>query len=509
MTTLLVNAHVLTMDDQRPCAEALAVRDGRIAAVGSREEVERERDRETEVVDLGGTTVLPGFIDPHNHFAIGALESFWADCRRARSIAEIQRRMAEAARRTPDGGWVRGLGYDHHALAERRHPTRQDLDDAVPDQPAFLLHYSHHQGVASSRALAAAGITRVTRDPAGGEIGRDRTGEPTGLLFERAMSGVEARSREGWEDRFVEVARAASLAYAAHGLTTIEDAAVTPAMARRYVEAHERGALAIHVEEMMVGSGGWFERPDDAAPGRTLKLFVDGGYRCAMRVTRDGQARTSGFLFYQRAELADVVAAALAAGRRVTCHAIGNLGVERAVDAIGDALARVPDGRGRVRIDHAIFLTGELVRRIADLGVPLVEQPSFLHDVGGTPPPPGVLVRPFRTVRGAAIRQAFSSDFPCGSLSPLVGIHAAVTRRSRSGQSESPEEALAVDDALRASTIEAARVMGLEDDRGSLTAGKRADLVVLSADPGAVPATELLDLKVLQTWVSGDRVYLA
>ncbi|MBI2215743.1 MAG: amidohydrolase [Candidatus Rokubacteria bacterium] len=509
MTTLLVNARVLTMDDRRPRAEALAIRDGRIAAVGSREEVERYRDRESDVIDLGGKSVLPGFIDPHNHFAIGALESFWADCRGARSIPEIQQRLAEAARRTPDGEWVRGLGYDHHALAERRHPTRHDLDEAVPDRPALLLHYSHHQGVASSRALAAAGITRATRDPAGGEIARDRTGEPTGLLFERAMSGVESRSREGWEDRFVEVARRASLAYAAHGLTTIEDAAVTPAMARRYAEARERHALAIHVEEMMVGSDGWFERPGDAAPGRTLKLFVDGGYRCAMRVTRDGQERTSGFLFYDRSELADVVAGALAAGRRVTCHAIGNLGVERAVDAIGDALARVPGGRGRVRIDHAIFLTGELVRRIAGLGVPLVEQPSFLYDVGGMRPPPGVDVRPFRTVRRAGIRQAFSSDFPCGSLSPLVGIHAAVTRRSRSGEVESPDEALGVHEALEASTIEAARVMGLEDDCGSLTPGKRADLIVLSAHPGDVPATELLDLNVLQTWVSGLRVYPA
>src|SRR5207249_1920631 len=368
------------------------------------------------------------------HFSIGAFETLWADCREARSVADLQRALIAAAVDTPVGAWVRAVGYDHRLIG--LHPTRGDLDAAVPDRPALLMHFSHHQCVANSRALAEAGITRGTPDPPGGQIARDKSGEPTGLLFERAMSRVETLSREAWEARFVEVARAASRRYAALGITAIQDAAVTPAMARRYAEARAAGALAIDVGELMVGSRGWFERPDDAAAG-ALKIFVDGGYRCAMRVRRDGATRTSGFLFYTREELTALLLAAWRADRSVVCHAIGNLGVETAVDAIKDAVGAFPDGRERVRIDHAIFLTPDLIARIADLGIWVVVQPSFLWDSrdrpNATPADPAILQRPFASAGLAGVKQAFSSDYPCGSNSPIVGIAAAVTRTSREG----------------------------------------------------------------------------
>src|SRR5207237_5602139 len=165
------------------------------------------------------------------------------------------------------------------------------------------------------------------------------------------------------------------------------------------------GALAIDVGELMVGSRGWFERPDDAAAG-ALKIFVDGGYRCAMRVRRDGATRTSGFLFYAREELTALVRSAWRAGRRVVCHAIGNLGVETAVDAIKDAVGAFPDGRERVRIDHAIFLTPDLIARLADLGIWVVVQPSFLWDSrdrpNATPADPAILQRPFASAGSPA-----------------------------------------------------------------------------------------------------------
>jgi predicted amidohydrolase YtcJ len=303
------------------------------------------------------------------------------------------------------------------------------------------------------------------------------------------------------------VARAASRRYAALGITAIQDAAVTPAMARRYAEAREAGVLAIHVDEMMVGSRGWFDAPDDAAPGGTLKLFVDGGYRCALRLPRDGRAVTRGFLFYERAELAARLVDAWRAGRRVTCHAIGNVGVETAVGAIEDALRAEPAGRGRVRIDHGIFLDGDLIGRIANLGIWLVVQPSFLYD-GPSPalPGSGLLVRPFASVLRAGVAQAFSSDFPCGSLAPLLGIYAAVTRRSRGGQTSDGGEAMGAAAALEAYTLGAARAAGMAGERGSLEPGKRADLVVLSASPLDVAADDLRAIRVLETWVSGQRV---
>ena len=495
------------MDASLPVAQALAVKNGRIVEVGGTDEVLWLRDGEYELIDLERRTVVPGFVDPHNHFSIGAFETLWADSREARSVADAQQALVAAARATPAGAWVRAVGYDHHLIGV--HPTRGDLDAAVSDRPAVLMHFSHHQCVANSRALAEAGITRGTPDPEGGEIARDKTGEPTGLLFERAMSRVETASREAWETRFSDVARAATARYAALGITAIQDAAVTPAMARRYADARAAGALAIDVGEVMVGSRGWFERPDDAAPG-ALKIFVDGGYRCAMRVMREGTPRTSGFLFYDRETLRALLLAAWRAERFVVCHAIGNLGIETAVGAIEDAVRAMPDGRARVRIDHAIFPTAELIARIAALGVWVVAQPSFLYDRAAITPTDRatddtILTRPFATALRAGVRQAFSSDYPCGSNAPLIGIAAAVTRRNRSGQLATPDEAISAAAALEAYTLGAARAAGIDAVTGSLEPGKRADLLVLSSNPLECAPTEIASIRVLETWIAGQR----
>jgi predicted amidohydrolase YtcJ len=270
-------------------------------------------------------------------------------------------------------------------------------------------------------------------------------------------------------------------------------------MARRYAEARAAGALAIEVGEVRVGSTGWFDPPDDAAPGAPVKLFADGGYRCAMRVGD----RVSGFLFYERDALAARMLAAWRSGRNVVCHALGNLGVETAVGAIEDAVAREPAGRGRVRVDHAMFLDRALLARLVDLGVWVVVQPSFIWDHGGRSPSPDLLLRPFATAHAAGLRQAFSSDYPCGENAPLVGIQAAVTRRTRLGEPSGPEEAIPGEAALRAYTLDAARAAGFDADRGSLAPGKRADFLVLSDDPLQCPSEAIKDVQVLQTWVAG------
>jgi predicted amidohydrolase YtcJ len=495
------------MDPSMPVAQALAVKNGRIVEVGGSDEILWLREAEYEVIDLDGLTITPGFVDPHNHFSIGAFETLWADCRGAADIETIQSAMGTAAREAPPVPWIRGFGYDHAHLPAHRHPTRHDLDAAVPDRPALLMHFSHHQAVVNSRALADAGITRGTPDPPGGEIARDRAGEPTGLLFERAMSLVERRSRDGWQDGFVDVARAASARYAALGITSIQDAAVCPAMSGHYARAREAGALAIDVGEIMVGSRGWFDRPDDASTAGPLKIFVDGGYRCALRLQRDGKAQTTGFLFYERDELSALLLDTWHSGRSAVCHAIGNAGIETAVGAIENALAREPAGRSRVRVDHAMFLTDELIARLADLQIWVVAQPSFLYDSGGTSPSSDIRLRPFATAARAGMRQAFSSDFPCGSNAPLLGISAAVTRKNRRGDVFDGEEAVSAAAALHAYTIDAARAAGTDRECGSLEAGKRADFLVLSGNPVECRTEEIASIQVLQTWVGGAKIF--
>ncbi|MFQ5521239.1 MAG: amidohydrolase, partial [Candidatus Methylomirabilia bacterium] len=504
-----------TMDRSFPVAEALAVQDGRIVAVGSTDEVLWLRQGEHELVDLKGKTVLPGFVDAHNHFSIAALEGFWADCRTPPlgSIADIQAALRAQAESTPSGEWIRGWGYHHAKLAERRHPTRAEMDEALPDRPALLMHFSHHQCVANSKALAAAGIARATPDPRGGEVARNKAGEPTGLLFERAMGLVEAASREGSEARFSEVVAAASRRYAACGITTVQDAAVSLATERRYLDAERAGELAIRVERMAVGASCWFDSPEERvraeAGGGVLKLFVDGGYRCAMRLPRDGGEKTSGFLFYQPEELADLLGAAWRAGWRVTCHALGNWGVEVAVEGIEAALRSEPDGAGRIRIDHAMFLTPELIRRIRALGIFVVTQPTFVYDLGVRSDrlPPGLLTLPFGSLLREGIPLGFSSDYPCGTLAPLTGIYAAASRRSRDGEAVGPEETISVQAGLEAYTLGAARAGGLERECGSLEQGKLADLVILDANPLEGPVEQLPELRILNTLVAGRQVW--
>src|SRR5436309_563766 len=275
------------MDASLPVAQALAVKDGRIVEVGGTDEVLWLREDDYEVIDLAGRTVVPGFVDPHNHFSIGAFETLWADCRAARSVADLQQTLAAAASDTPAGAWVRGVGYDHHLIGA--HPTRGDLDAAVPDRPALVMHFSHHQAVANSRALAEAGIARGTPDPIGGEIARDKAGEPTGLLFERALSRAETASREAWETRFVEVARAASRRYAALGITAIQDAAVTPAMARRYADA--RAAAGSSSSHPSCGTGaGRRTRRHSIRPSSSARSPARRAPACSRRSRRTSPA---------------------------------------------------------------------------------------------------------------------------------------------------------------------------------------------------------------------------
>lgn len=277
-----------------------------------------------------------------------------------------------------------------------------------------------------------------------GEIGRDKAGEPTGLLFERAMGRVEQASREGWEPRFSGVVAAASRRYAACGITTVQDAAVSPEMERRYGDGEGADQLKIRVSRLAVGLAGWFDPPWDLArtrcEGGALKVFADGGYRCAMRVPRDGREVTSGFLFFSQAELADLLVEAWRSGWSMVCHAIRNLGVEVALDAVEAALGREPTGEGRVRIDHAMFLTRELIARIRALGIPVVSQPCFVYDLGAprVTLPPEILCRPFRSL---------------------------------------------------------------------LEAGKRADLIVLDSNPLEVPPETLLGVSVLRTYMAGQEVW--
>lgn len=530
-TNILLNADVRVMDDGLTRADAIAWRDGRVIAVGARDEVQASAGSDVERWDVGGAAVLPGFIDAHHHPCITAL--YGGRLRLAppavTDMAGLQRALAEAASALPEGEWLIATDWDELLLSERRAPTRKELDDAVPNHPLMAMHYSCHRLAANSRALELAGIDRHTPDPSGGAISRGRNGLPDGVLIERGMSRVESLARasavahdpEGLLRRLGEHNH--SLARA--GITCVVDAAVPRDLADLYREADRRGLLLVPTVMMPVSVTGYLEAPWDALDGPVsgeqqgtlsvgpLKLIFDGAPGCAMCLgwwqtagvtlssfalglrhrtldpirtafsvsPRLGRQIRTGIQIYRRQEAREVVQAATERGFALAIHAIGNAAVDVALEAYEACGSRVADA-GIPRIEHATFLDADLIERISGAGVAAVVQPFFLSlpAMACAPNIPGLEQFALRSLLDEKVRVAGSSDFPVAGFEPLDGIRSAVFRRTSFGRIRDAEQRIDLEEAIVTYTRAAAEVSGCADRAGTLEPGKRADLVVLS-----------------------------
>lgn len=504
---ILVNVRVVTNDPRRPFAEEVAVRSGKILEVGSGLAADPALSRGACLVDCKGGTLVPGFVDPHLHFFALAERLVSVDVgprAGVRSLDDLIGRVRRWAADLPPGTWVKGKGYDEFALAEGRHPTRQDLDAAAPDHPVKLTHRSHHAHVLSSRALAEVGIDRYTPDPPGGLIDRDlETGEPTGLLFEMGPQLAQRipRTAPGELDLGAEQA---SLLLLCAGVTTFQDASDTNG-SERWEELRRwrwKGVLQQRVS-VLLGWEGFLtfldrgRRAFPVSPGLTL-----GG----LKIVLD---RTTGDLCPSRDELVRRVREAHRRGWPVAIHAVEEETLEAAVAALEAVVAEPPARALRHRIEHASVCPPELVARLAALGVAVVTQPSFLYFHGDrylrTVPPETIPhLYPIGSLSAAGVRVAASSDAPVVPVRPLVGIAAAVTRRSESGAAVAPREAVEVGRALRMHTRDAAWAVGMERSVGTVAPGKRADLLLLSRNPLATPASEVGDIEVQTALVEGE-----
>ncbi len=557
-THLVFNADVRSMAlDARP-ADALAWRDGVIVAVGSQAEVAiaaANTGAEVAAVDVGGATVLPGFIDAHQHPSYVVLYGG-----RTRltppgvtDIASLQRALAAAACTLAPGQWLVAAEWNEALLKERRPPTRAELDDAVPDRPVAALDYSCHRMVANSRALELAGIDKSSPDPSGGLIVRGPGGLPNGLLIERGISRVESLARasviaadaEGFLARLAELHRQ----YCAVGVTRIVDAAVPPDLAQLYRSAASRGLLTVPTVMMPVSVTGYFETPWDALDGPLtgttegllttgpIKLVFDGGQACSLCMSwwqtagatlrsfalsvrqasfeplrimlalqpRLGTSVRTGISMYRREEALKIVQAVLDRGFAVAVHAMGNDAVDIALstfEAMGGALHR----SGRPRIEHGTFVDRGLVERLAGSGAAVVVQPDFLRLplYGSVVPIPGMPFFPVRWMLDAGVLVAGSSDFPGGAFDPLDAVRSAVARRTVHGDVFEKEQRIDLHEALMLYTRSAAAAVGCLDRCGTLEKGKRADIVLL--DQGLSPAS-LSTVRVKATVLGGDVAY--
>jgi predicted amidohydrolase YtcJ len=514
-------------------AESMLVRDGRIAAVGSAEEVRAAAAPGAPVVRLGGATVVPGLIDAHCHVSDVGYLAAGADCSQPAvpGVPEIQARLRAAAGRTPDGSWVTGSGYVEYKLREKRHPTRADLDAAVPDRPAVLYHTSLHACVLNTAALREAGFADGQPDPPGGAFGRDAQGRLDGVVYEGPMFALFegnlrrdiARMDTAQRARLVDMA---GQYFAALGVTAACDADMRQDSFSAFAAADDRGVLSQRIYGLVVHDqvdwllkSGLRGRHSDRLATEAVKIWADGGMSsrtAAIHGSYPVPPYGSGILFFDRDELTDMVSTFDAQGFQVCIHAQGDRAIEAVLDAYAAVLASAPPSQQqrnprRHRIEHGGAMYPALTARAAELGILVASQPGFLSTLGdgfaAAFPDHRDQLYPFGSWRRAGIIVAGSSDAPVITADPLLGIRDAMLRRTGDGLLLGPGEGLPAQDALALYTTQAALAMHRETEIGSLEPGKHADFVVLDASPLDTDPEQITGIRVLATVLGGTPVY--
>jgi len=542
---VITGGRVVTVNPRDEVAEAVAVWGGRIAAVGAARDLAGLIGPRTEVLRLRGETVLPGFIDPHNHFMLYGLWLDGVNCKSPlnRTVDDILGRVREKAASTPSGSWIVGFGVEDSGLEERRFPTRDELDRAAPGHPVYLKHRSGHAAVANSLALDAAGITDQTPQPPGGHMDRDATGRLTGVLREKsAAAPIEKILPVPTRDRMKEGVITAGRLYASAGITSVHDAGAEarPDTYRAYHEAVAEGRLHQRVYAMIWGWPGnhlYLEKDlglrtgfgDERLRLGAVKLFVDGSiqvFTCAFYdpyITLDTdstRANPRGVLQLTPNELNDLVVEAHAKGFQVALHAQGDYGIDVALDAIQYAMWKAPRPDPRHRIEHCQCVTPEGLRRMRRLGVIGSFYPhhswywadrhisTFIGEERAS------RMNPMKSAMRAGVVTVAHSDAPIAAIGdpvfgaePLFGIWCAVNRTTRAGKVIGPEERITPMEGIRAFTINAAYASFEERLKGSIEPGKLADLIVLDRDPCAVDPWEIRDVQVLRTIIGGRTVF--
>ncbi len=508
---ILLNANVITMDEATPRARAVSLRDGLVVEVARDGRLSIPMGGGVRRIDCEGRTVLPGFIDAHCHVAsfAGSLVTLdLSDKRDVASISDLQARLGAFASSVPAGRWIRGKGYNEFHLAEGRHPSRKDLDAAIPDRPVKLTHRSGHAHVLNTVGLKAAGITAETGDPPGGIIERDlETGEPTGLLF--GMAGYLHDKVPPMDDSELDKGlRLAGEKLFSYGVTSVQDASSYNGSRQweRFVDWCGRGAFKPRVT-MMRGTEDFIALHGESrtADGRLKGRLASGGVKIIVE-------RTTGTINPDQEALNALVAAIHEAGQQALIHAVEEETVEAACTAIEDALRKDPRQDHRHRIEHCSLCPPGLVERIRALEITVVSQPPFVRYSGDrylatVPGDAQEYLYPFGALSRAGVALAGSSDCPVADPDPLVGIYAAVTRRTAGGRVLGPGEGISPPEAIRMYTIGAARAAREEGTKGSISPGKVADLVVLGGDPLAEGGARIGEIKVEMTILGGEVVW--
>jgi predicted amidohydrolase YtcJ len=529
---VLVDGLVRTMDAERPTAEAVAVRGRRIVFVGTSEGARRLVGPETKVLELDGKTVLPGLIDAHTHLLASAAELEDVDLSGAVEIDELIARISAGASEAPDEPWVVGAGWDLVAFDGLL--DKELLDGVVPDRPAYMQAVDGHSAWINTRALAAAGIDASTNDPPGGVIERDTSGEPTGILRESAIDLVAAvmpgYSQAQTDRGFVKAQAMAS----AFGITTIVDANADAWVLRGYERFEKQGRLDVRVRAAIYVDAAWgigWQRDEverlkerfrsDLIGVNAVKIFMDGVIESQTAQMIDPYLDGSNAeALYSTDRLTDFAAAFDGAGLQLHVHSIGDGATRQMLDVIERVAERNGPQDRRPVLAHLEVIDPDDVARFAPLGVMANFQPlwaypdSYIEDltIPVIGPARSEWLYPIAAVADAGGVISAGSDWSVSSMNPFEAMEVAVTRRDPSGAGEkvlTPQHRIDVQQILEAYTVHGARVTFTEDELGTITVGKLADIIVVDRDPVTVEPEDLSEIRVMTTVLEGREVLRA
>ncbi|MFZ0562680.1 MAG: amidohydrolase [Terriglobales bacterium] len=516
-------------------SEAVAVAGDRILAVGARDEVMKFKGLETKVVDLDGHFVMPGFNDAHMHLASAGLEKMNVDLVGVKTLDEFRERILAKVEKAEPGEWIVGEGWDETLWPVKALPSRWDVDEVSSSHPVYLERVDGHIGLANTRALQLASITVATRDPEGGKIDRDESGTPTGILREKAQAAVNAVIPKPSQEKRRQAIELALADLASHGVTSAQDYSQWDDF-QIYEELEHDGKLTARISEWLPFDDSIEElnRMRDSHPASDnmlhtgmLKGFMDGSLgskTAALLEPYSDDPKNSGLPQYDAAKLNAMTKERVLAGYQVGFHAIGDKGVQMALDAYAeaekaakDAKVKAVDGGSdyRLRIEHAQVTTPQQILRFKELKVIASMQPShLLTDMNWAESRLG----PKRAEHSYAwaeflrrgVTLAFGTDYPVEPVTPFRGIYAALTRMSEDGRkSYYPSQKINIEQAISAYTTGSAFAEFAEKQKGKLAPGMLADFVVLDQDITAALPPKILQTKVLRTVVGGKTVYEA
>ena len=525
--TVLIKGKIVTMDKGETIAEAVAIKYGRFLKVGKTDEIKKLISEDTRVIDLGGKTVLPGLIDSHCHMMDeGAQRKLYVDVSEeagVHSISDLVSKLKKRAEKTAKGEWVLGYQEDDSKLAEKRHPTRYDLDNVSIEHPVMVITVGGHFRMVNSLALEQVGITRKTEDPVGGKFDRDKTGLPIGGLHETAIKMViseevdlptRKQSREGAREILMDCAKM--------GLTCVYDTVVKNQI-RAAIDLKNRGELPIRVRmDVMIDLfpeldklGIYRGLGDDWLRICGLKFFFDGAISARTAAVTEEYVNKPGFygvMATTREIATKTIMDAYEEGYRISAHANGDRAIEMYLDIMEEAQTKYPREDPRNRDIHCTVITPAIVERIKKLGIlPTIFGPYVYYHGDKLIPAFGEkrLERMFaaRSFLDAGVKIAAHSDHPCAPYPPLMAIHGLVNRLTKAGKPIGQSQKVSVKEALKLYTIHSAYQQLDEDKLGSIEENKLADMVVLGEDILTIEPEKIKDISIEMTIIDGKVVY--